>query len=294
VGGLLAVAITVMGLGYIFVGEGLTLCPPLWLAFLRVFSGFIVAVPLLYVMRTKGPLTTRQEATAFLLGIPGSTVFFGLWLVGEQRIPPGLTSVFIYTYPLWTLFLSVPILGERPGATRIGGVFLGFFGVALASEVGFVNVPLSDLGAMAELVTAGFCFALMSVCFKRLYKGDELLRANTWQLFGSTVTLGLWAALTTPAGDIKWGLALLFVVLWLGVLGTSVVFVIFFHLMKCYSASSLTAYFFMVVVVALMSSYLILGEKVNLLQGTGVIGIIVAIYLVNRVGYRQGTLETRV
>jgi drug/metabolite transporter (DMT)-like permease len=284
VGGLFAVAITVWGLNYTFVGEGLTLSPPLWLAFLRVLLGFIVAVPLLYVMRTGGRLTTRQKVTAFLLGIPGTTVFYGLWLVGEQRTPAGLTSVFIYTYPLWALFLSVPILGEHPGATKIGGAFLGFFGVALASQVGFVNVPLSDLGAVAELVAAGFCFALMNVCFKRFYKGDELLRANVWQLFGATVTLGLWAALTTPAGNIKWGLDLLFVLLWLGVLGTSVVYVIFFHLMKRYSASSLTAYFFMVVVVALVSSYIIFGEKVNLLQGIGVIGIIVAIYLVNRVG----------
>jgi len=284
VGGLFAVAITVWGLNYSFVGEGLTLCPPLWLAFFRVLSGFITAVPLLYLMRTGGPLTTRQKVTACLLGIPGSAVFLGLWLVGEQRIPPGLTSVFIYTYPLWTLFLSVPILGERPGATKIGGAFLGFFGVALASQIGFVKVPLSDLGAVAELVAAAFSFSVMNVCFKRIYKGDELLRANAWQLFGSTVTLGLWASLTTPAGNIKWGLPLLFDVLWLGVLGTAVVYTIYFHLMKRYSASSLAAYFFMVLIVALVSSYLIFGEKVNLLQGTGVISIMVAIYLVNRAG----------
>jgi drug/metabolite transporter (DMT)-like permease len=279
-----AIAVTVWGLNYAFIGEGLTLAPPLWLAFLRVLTGLVTAVPLLYVMKTGGPLTSKQKASAFLLGIPGSTVFFGLWLVAQQTIPSGLASVFIYTYPLWTLFLSVPILGERPGSMKLGAAFLGFFGVALASQVGFVKVPLADVGAMVELVAAGLCFALMNTFFKRLYKGDELLRANAWQLFGSMVTLGTWAALTTPIDGIKWGLNLLLVVLWLGVLGNAVVYVIFFTLLNRYSVSSLTAYFFMVVVIALLSSYLIFGEKISLLQCTGAAAIIAAIYMVSRAG----------
>ena len=126
------------------------------------------------------------------------------------------------------------------------------------------------------------CFALMNTSFKRLFKGDELLRANAWQLFGSMVTLGMWAALTTPIDGIKWGPNLLLVVLWLGVLGNAVVYVIFFTLLNRYSASSLTAYFFMVVVIALVSSYLIFGEKISLLQGAGAASIIAAIYMVSR------------
>ena len=95
----------------------------------------------------------------------------------------------------------------------------------------------------------------MNTFFKKLYQGDELLRANEWQLLGSIVTLGAWAALTTPFGKIEWGVNLLLVVLWLGVLGTTVVYTIFFYLLNRYNASSLSAYFFMVVVIALVSSY---------------------------------------
>jgi len=281
---LFAVVIIIWGLNYDFVAEGLTLSPPLWLGFFRVILGLAVAVPMLYLMKTRGPLTSKQKAIAFVLGIPGSGVFIGFWLLAQQRIPPGLASAFIYTYPLWGLVLSIPILGEHPKPLKFSAGFLAFLGVALISQVGFVNVSYSDLGAVAELIVGGFCFAFMNTCFKKLYRGDELVRANTWQLLGSTVTLGLWAALTTPTSGIEWGFGLLVVLLWLGVLGTSVAYIVFFTLMERYNASFLMAYLFMVVVVAQVGSYFIFGEKPDLIQGIGIISVIVAVYLVDRAG----------
>lgn len=280
--GLFAFAITVWGLNYPFVKLGLTLAPPLWFAFLRVLAGQLVAVALLFAMKTQGTLTRKQAATAFLLGVPGSAMFFGFWTLATTQIQPGLVSVFIYTYPLWTLFLSIPVLGYAPSSRRVGAAFLGFFGVALTSQLGFVRVSVSELGAIAELVTAGFGFALMNVGFKRFFKGDQLIRANAWQLTGALVTLTLWAGLTTPVQGIEWNLKLFLVLLWVGAIGIGLVFVVFFTLMSRYSAASLTAYFFLVVVVALVSSFFILRETINLIQAVGVGAIIIAIYLVGQ------------
>lgn len=280
--GLFAFAITVWGLNYPFVKLGLTLAPPLWLAFLRVSVGLTAAIVLLLLMKTGGSLTRREAAAAFILGIPGSGLFWGFWNLATVEIQPGLVSVFIYTYPLWTIFLSVPILKYVPGARRVGAAFLGFFGVALASQLGLANVSVSEVGAIAEAVAAGFGFALMNVMFKRLFKGEQLIRANIWQLTGALVWLALWAGLTTPVEGIQWNLNLLFVLLWVGALGTAVAYVAFFTLMSKYSAASLTAYFFLVVVVALVSSYFISGETVTPIQAAGVAAIIIAIYLVGK------------
>jgi drug/metabolite transporter (DMT)-like permease len=282
VAGLFAYIITVWGLNYPFVKLGLSLAPPLWLAFLRVLMALVVAVVLLFAMRTEGRLSRRQTVAAFLLGIPGSGLFFGFWTLATTQIEPGLVSVFIYTYPLWTLFLSIPVLGDVPSGKRVGAAFLGFLGVALTSQLGFVRAPLSELGAVAELLAAGFGFALMNVGFKRLFKGEQLIRANVWQLAGAFVTLTLWVPFTTPAGVIKWNLDLLLVLIWLGAIGTAVTFVAFFTLMSRYTASSLTGYLFLVVVVALVSSFFISGETVNSVQAAGVAAIIVAIYLVGQ------------
>jgi probable blue pigment (indigoidine) exporter len=233
-------------------------------------------------MKTKGQLTTKQKAAAFLLGIPGSAIFFGFWDLATTQIQPGLVSVFIYTYPLWTLFLSIPILRDLPSTRRVGGAFLGFFGVALTSQLGFASASTSEVGAIAELVAAGFGFALMNVCFKRFFKGEQLIRANVWQLAGAFITLALWAGLTTPVQGIEWNADLLLVLIWVGAIGTAVAYVAFFTLMSRYSAASLTSYFFLVVIVALVSSFFISGETIDAIQAGGVAAIIVAIYLVGQ------------
>lgn len=280
--GLFAFAITVWGLNYSVVKVGVTLSPPLWFAFLRALTGLVFSLALLPIIRPGGGLTRSQKLAAFLLGIPGSAVFYGLWNLGATQVAPGLASVFIYTYPLWALFLSIPILKDWPSLMKTGAAFLGFFGVALTSQIGITSVPTAQLGAVAELIAAGFGFALMNVCFKRLFNPDQLIRANVWQLTGSLVVLAPWAFITSSPTNTVFGLNLLLVLIWVGGIGTAMVYVAFFTLMAKYSVSSLTAYFFLVVVVALLSSYFISGETIDTLEAAGVAAIILAIYLVGR------------
>lgn len=290
---LFAFTIVIWGLNYPFVKYGLSLAPPLWFSFLRVMIGLTAVVVLLFAMGTRGSLNRRQQAMAFLLGIPGTGLFFGLWTVAATEIQPGLVSVFIYTYPLWTLFLSLPLLGEVPRAQKVFAALLGFMGVALSSQLGFAGLSVSELGAMLELLLAGFSFALFTVGFKRCFKGEQLLRANAWQLTGALVVLGAWAALTTPVQGIEWSGNLLVVLLWVGIVGTALAEVSFLILVSRYNASSLTAYFFLVVVVALVSSFIIFGETIDPIQGIGVAAIIVAIYLVGRSERPRGTERLR-
>jgi drug/metabolite transporter (DMT)-like permease len=173
------------------------------------------------------------------------------------------------------------MLGERPKPLKIGAVLIGFLGVALAAQIGFVNLS-PDVVALVELALAGFCFAFLNVAFKKFFKGEELLRANVWQLAGSLLPLLVWAGLSSPFQAIEWNFELVAVILWLGVLGTAVTFVIWFWLLSQYSASSMGAYSFMGVVVALVSSIIIFGEKISVIQTIGVIAIIVSIYLVSK------------
>lgn len=269
-------------MNYSVVKMGVGLLPPLWFALLRSVTGLLFSLALLWVIRPRSSLTRRQRLQAILLGIPGSALFYGFWNLGATQIAPGLASVFIYTYPLWTLFLSIPILNDWPGGKKTGAAFLGFFGVALTAQIGFISVSAGQIGAVLELIVAGFGFAFMNTCFKKLFGKDQLLRANVWQLAGSLIVLAPWAFITTPSPKIDFGPDLLFVLIWVGGIGTAFVYVAFFTLMSRYSVSSLTAYFFLVVVVALVSAYLISAETIDALQAAGVVAIIVAIYLVGQ------------
>ena len=278
-----ATILVVWGLNYPFIQAGLSYSPPVWLASLRALTGLLTSLAILLVLRTQGQIDLRQKIAAFLIGIPGIGFFFvGFWTIGETVLPAGEASVLIYTFPIWTLILSLPVLGDRPTPLKVGAALLGFAGVALVARVGTTS-PTGDLVAITLLIVAGFAFALDNVLFKRLFKGDQLLRANVWQLAGGSAFLIAWASLAEPVSAIHWTLALAGAIFWIGVLGTATVFVLWFTLLSRYNAASLTAYTFLVVVVALVGSFFILGQTIDEMQLVGVLALIVSIYLTSSV-----------
>src|SRR5256712_8363077 len=256
-----ATMLVVWGLNRPFFQAGLSYPPPVWLASLRAMTGLLTVLAILLVLRTQGQIDLRQKIAAFLIVIPGIGFFFGFWTIGETVLPAGEASVLIYTFPIWTLILSLPVLGDRRTPLKVGAALLGFAGVALVAQVGTTS-PTGDLVAITLLIVAGFAFALDNVLFKRLFKGDQLLRANVWQLAGGSAFLIAWASLAEPVSAIHWTLALAGAIFWIGVLGTAIVFVLWFTLLSRYNAASLTPLTFLVVVVVLVGSFLFLGQTI--------------------------------
>ena len=287
-----ATILVVWGLNYPFIQAGLSYSPPVWLASLRALTGLLTSLAILLVLRTQGQIDLRQKIAAFLIGIPGIGFFFGFWTIGETVLPAGEASVLIYTFPIWTLILSLPVLGDRPTPLKVGAALLGFAGVALVARVGTTS-PTGDLVAITLLIVACFAFVLDNVLFKRLFKDDQLLRANVWQLAGGSAFLIAWASLAEPVSAIHWTLALAGAIFWIGVLGTAIVFVLWFTLLSRYNAASLTAYTFLVVVVALVGSFFILGQTIDGVQLAGVLALIVSIYLTSRVEKHSTRLSAR-
>lgn len=275
-----AIAI-IWGFNFIFIDTGLSYSPPIWLACLRALVGFLGALVLLVARKTKGEISLRQRLISFGIGIIGTGVFFGFWTHGEVTVPAGEASVLVYTFPIWTLFLSIPILKDRPSPLKVGASFLGFAGVALVAGTGITNWT-TDIGASVMLVIGGFSFALDTVLFKRLFKGEQLLRANVWQLSGATAFLFIWAILSEPVQRINWSWQLAISIGWIGLLGTAVVYVLWFTLISRNNAASFSAYAFVVVLVALVASFILFGERVSALQMVGVVALVSSIYLVNR------------
>src|SRR5271170_916183 len=112
---LLAVLVLTWGFNYLFVDVGLTSAGPVWLAAMRAGFGFVGTVVLVTVARGWGRLDAIGRRDAMLLGIPNTTLFFGLWFVAARSVPPGIASVVIYTFPLWVAVLSAPVLGRPLG-----------------------------------------------------------------------------------------------------------------------------------------------------------------------------------
>jgi len=276
--------VTFWGLNYPFVNLGLTSASPLWLAALRAGLGAITTLGIVTVRRGWGTLDRRGRRDAVLLGLPNTALFFGLWFWAARFVTPGLAAVLIYTFPLWVSILSYPILSHRLARGQWASVAVGFGGVALISQVGIVGSHSVSLLAGIALLLSAISWAIGTVLFQRRFARTEMLEANAFQLVGGTA--GLLVA-TTIAGPFPLPSptpALAASVVWMGLMGTALAYSIWFTLLGRTRASTLSAYVFLVPVVALAVSAAFLGERLTYVQLAGVALVLVSIYGIGR-GY---------
>jgi O-acetylserine/cysteine efflux transporter len=272
----------IWGFNFLFIRVGLGSASPLWLALLRAAVGTAATVVLVTPLRAWGKLDARGRRDALLLGLPNTTVFYALLMLSIESVLPGLAATVIYTFPLWVAVLSPSLLRHRLTYRHWAAVVAGFLGVALVSEVWSSLDLTQSLLAIVELLVAAFAWALGTVFFQRRFGRDQMREANAFQLLGGTAGLVVLVLIFAPSGFPVARPALEISLLWLGVLGTAIAYVIWFDLLGRTRAATLSAYVFLVPVVALIGSALFFGERLDAVQFLGVGLVFVSIYGIAR------------
>ena len=260
----------VWGFNFLFIRVGLGSASPLWLSLLRAAVGTAATAALLTPLRAWGRLDARGRRDALLLGIPNTTAFYALLNLSIESVLPGLAAVVIYTFPLWVAVLSPSLLRHRLTMRHWAAVATGFLGVALISQVWASLDAGNSLVAIVELLFAALAWAMGTVFFQRRFSRDQMREANAFQLFGGTAGLLVLVLVLAPAPLPRFDAALGVTLLWLGVLGTAFAYVIWFDLLGRTRAATLSAYVFLVPVVALIGSAAYFGERLDGIQLVGV------------------------
>ncbi|MGI0130210.1 MAG: DMT family transporter [Thermoplasmata archaeon] len=270
------------GFNYIFVNVGLEFAGPLWLATLRAGTGALATLPIVSALHGWGTLDRAGRRDALILGLPNTALFFGLWFWAARDVLPGIAAVVIYTFPLWVALLSQPVLGLRLGPRHWTSVAVGFVGVALISQAGGATGAGVSLTPILVLLLAAIAWAFGTVLFQRRFPRDQMMEANAYQLIGGTLGLMGATLVLSPVPTPHPTLDLLATILWLGILGTTLAYAIWFNLLGRTAAATLSAYVFLVPVVALAASVTFFREQLSLLQIAGVGLVLASIYGIAR------------
>jgi len=279
---LFLVMVCVWGMNYLFVNVGLAYASSLWLASLRSSIGALAVVALMTPLHSWGQLDSRGRRDALILGLPNTTFFFGLWFIAARTVLPGIAATLIYTFPLWVALLSAPVLGHRLRGRHWVSVVVGFVGVALVSEAWMIVTASSSPVAVLELLGAAISWAVGTVVFQRRFHRTQMLEANAFQLIGGSVGILALTLLFAPLPLPSVTPVLVGTALWLGVVGTAVAYTIWFNLLGRTRAATVSAYLFLVPVVALTASAFFFGERLAPLQVLGVGLVLLSIYGVGR------------
>jgi drug/metabolite transporter (DMT)-like permease len=277
-----AALVLAWGLNYLFVRNGLLLSAPIWLAFLRAGVGALGASVLLLPRVGGRALSGRDRWWALVLGLPNTALFFGLWFIAATSILPGEVAVVVYTFPLWVALLSGPVLGLPLRRGEIIAVVVGFSGIVLVSEPWRAGAAGLNPIAVLELLVGSIGWAVGTVAIQRKFPKETILAAHAYQLIGGSIGLLGAALLFEPTAAPHPSVALLEIVLWLGLVGTSFAYAVWFTLLARSRAATLSSYVFLVPVVALAASFVVFGERLDIEQAIGVAFVLAAVYLIGR------------
>ena len=258
--------------------------PPMLQATIRS----VVALPLLLLIaRLRGVKIFVADGTlgaglfaGVLFGLEFVVIFLGLTLTSASR-----AVVFLYTAPFFVALGSYQFLGERLRASQWGGLGLSFAGVALAIGVPQADVDARVLFGDLLIVAGGALWAATTL----LVKATPLLRAPPEKALGYQVAMSIpilgfaaWISgesLTRVPGPLALSL-MAYQSVWI----VGLTFLLWFGLVKTYSASKLSAFTFITPLFGVVASYFIMHDTLTPAFGAAALLVIAGLYLVNRPG----------
>jgi drug/metabolite transporter (DMT)-like permease len=256
--------------------------PPMLQALIRSAGALPV---LLLIAWLRGVRMFERDGTlvaglfaGLLFGVEFVLLFHGLKLTSASR-----AVVFLYGAPFFVAFGSYQFLGERLRASQWGGLALSFVGVALAIGVPQADVDASVLLGDLLVVGAGALWAGTTL----VVKATPLLQAPPekalgYQLAVSVPILGVsaWVSgetLTRIPGPLALSL-LAYQTIWV----VGLTFLIWFALVKTYSASKLSAFSFITPLFGVVAGYVIMHDTLTPIFGVAAVLVMAGLYLVNR------------
>jgi drug/metabolite transporter (DMT)-like permease len=217
--------------------------PPLWIAVMRSGLGALLLWTTL-LLSGKRPAPRQYVPWLLLVGLFNNAIPFTCFAWGERVVPSNTAAVLNATTPIWTLLIGMAVTRVRPLWNVLVGVVLGFAGVMLVvlreSSNTDVTVPQSVfVKGVLVIVCGALGYAIASVIAKSKLQGVDPIVIAASQLGSAFVMvtplalLGPWPSHIT-AGTL--GAAAV-----LGLAGSGIAYLLFFHILSTSSATHATA-----------------------------------------------------
>ncbi|MBP1963600.1 DMT family transporter [Paenibacillus aceris] len=269
---LILVTTFVMGVAFPVGKVGMAYATPFFLMGIRfVLAGGILAVIVWKKSRPVGWMWGK----AALIGLFQSAGVMGCAYYSMNWITSGESSIITCTNPLLVIVLGTFLTGAKYRGRQWIGVALGFIGVLIT-----FGLQMNFQAGMLIGFAGAIFFAASTLLIKRWGVEFDMTVLAAYQMLAGGIALLLLSAVTEHP-YFTFTSTSVAVVLWLVILGSIVQFSLWFYLLRSGDPAKTSAFLFLVPVFGLLSSWLLLGEKVAWYVGLGGAFICVGIFLVN-------------
>jgi drug/metabolite transporter (DMT)-like permease len=273
--GLLVLLSVLWGGSFFFNQLAVAALPPLTVVAARVV---LAAAILLAAVAAAGLELPRRGVVlrAFLaIGVLNNAVPFTLIVWGQSHITSGVAAILNASTPLFTVLLAHWLTDdERLTAGRLGGVLLGFAGVAvMLGGAGFGGARLAELACLGAAVS----YALAGIYGRRFRRlgVPPLVTAAGQVAASSLVLLPLALVVDRPWTLPAPGWPVLAALVGVAALSTALAYLVYFRLLASAGATNLLLVTLLIPVTAILLGVAVLGEVLlpRHLAGMALIGV---------------------
>lgn len=259
-----ATSCLVWGSTWLAIKLGLSGMPPLLGAGLRFLLASVILFGIVKVWRIPVPMTSDAKKIYATLAILSFTIPFAFVYWAEQYIPTGLASILFACYPFWVALFSYFMLKNEPlNVFKISGIVLAFTGMVVIFSGDVHIADTRAFIAMILMVTNTILQAYSLVLVKKIGQPINPFAFNFVGMMVSSILLIGASVMLESHDGIVWNTATVGSILYLGIVGSVIVFAAYFWLLKRVEAVYLSLVSFINPIVAVLLGAIVLGEKLD-------------------------------
>ncbi len=255
--------------------------PPLFIGALRALVAG--SVLLLVSKFQKRPWPSRKTLVAIAISGLGLTTmgFAGMFLSGG-RVSPGLAGVLANIQPLLAALVGMVVLKEKIAVRSGFALALGFGGILLTAYATLFSGDgsTSTLG-VAYILMGAVGVALGNVILNRVAGRIDAVVASGFALLVGAVPLSILSYSIGDLSNVHFSIPLVAVIGVLSLLGTALVSVLWLDLLKRNELIQINVYTFLTPVFGLSIAAFFLGERLGLLEWSGVVLVLIAVIVMS-------------
>lgn len=273
----------IWGSAFILIKKGLLFYSPLQVATLRIFTAFIILLPILIYLTLRNSYSLKQWMGFTFVGFIGSIIPAFLFSLGQTQVTSSTAGILGALTPVFTLLISVFIFHQKFNRQSIIGLILGFIGTStliLFAKNGSINL-INLYGLLIVLAT--LCYAININFIKFNLQGVDSFHTACLSLSVTGPLAGIYL-FSTDFIEISMkpeAYSSLWAIIVLGFTATGLGLIFFHQLIKRSSALFASSITYLMPVIAIFWG-LLDNESLNSYHFIGMISIIMGIFLINK------------
>jgi drug/metabolite transporter (DMT)-like permease len=280
------------GSSYAFIKLGVQTLPTFTLIAARLAIGLTLLVTVVVVSKAQLPKNPKTYLHLFVMAAINIVIPFTLITTAERSVDSNIAAILNGSVPLIVIVLAALVFHDEPiTVNRLVGIVIGYVGVIVLVAPGLLSgTANSAISGEIALVGSTIAYAVGAVYSRLKLRGLGLAPVipAVFQVGFALLMIGALSLVLEKPFAVAWNTDALIAVVWLGLLGSGLAYLVQFRLLTRIGATGTSQVAYLLPVVGLISGAIMFGEVVTVQVLIGTALILGGVALVNaRFGERR-------